>query len=260
MQRIAKPACIAAPVSLESITEGMNSTAQTGKTADVRRILLVDDDLQLCEMLAEYLETEGFELVTVHDGEAGVEAARDANVDVVVMDITMPVMDGFEALRRIRKASDVPVLMLTARGDEVDRIVGLEIGADDYLPKPFNPRELVARLRAILRRVSVTSSETSRVVQGDIRIEPGSQSLFRNGQPVLVTATEFLIAELLLRSAGTVVSKEELTEKALGRRLTVYDRSLDTHMANLRKKLGAAEDGSPLIKTVRGQGYIFVTR
>lgn len=173
-------------------------------------------------------------------------------------DITMPVMDGFEALRQIRKVSDVPVLMLTARGDEVDRIVGLEIGADDYLPKPFNPRELVARLRAILRRVQMTSRETGRIAQGPISIEPGSQSLFRNGEPVPVTATEFIIAELLLRSAGTVVSKEELTEKALGRRLTVYDRSLDTHMANLRKKLGAADDGSALIKTVRGQGYIFV--
>jgi DNA-binding response OmpR family regulator len=228
------------------------------KEPDARRILLVDDDLQLCRMLAEYLQGEGFDVVTVHDGKAGVGAANAANIDVVVMDITMPVMDGFEALRQIRKVSDVPVLMLTARGDEVDRIVGLEIGADDYLPKPFNPRELVARLRAILRRVQMTSRETGRIAQGPISIEPGSQSLFRNGEPVPVTATEFIIAELLLRSAGTVVSKEELTEKALGRRLTVYDRSLDTHMANLRKKLGAADDGSALIKTVRGQGYIFV--
>lgn len=233
---------------------------ETDKDPDARRVLLVDDDLQLCQMLAEYLQGEGFEVVTVHDGQAGVATANAENIDVVVMDITMPVMDGFEALRRIRKTSDVPVLMLTARGDEVDRIVGLEIGADDYLPKPFNPRELVARLRAILRRVKMSSRETGRVSQGQISLEPGSQSLFRNGEPVSVTATEFFIAELLLRSAGKVVSKDELTEKALGRRLSVYDRSLDTHMANLRRKLGTAEDGSPLIKTVRGQGYIFVTR
>ena len=225
-----------------------------------RRVLLVDDDLQLCQMLAEYLQAEGFDLVTAHDGEAGVEAASAGNVDVVVMDITMPVMDGFEALRQIRKVSDVPVLMLTARGDEVDRIVGLEIGADDYLPKPFNPRELTARLRAILRRVQRATAETGRIAQGDISIESGSRSLFRHGEPVPVTATEFIIAELLLRAAGEVVSKEELTEKALGRRLTAYDRSLDTHLANLRKKLGPADDGSPLIKTVRGQGYIFVAR
>ena len=233
---------------------------ETHKETGDTRVLLVDDDLQLCQMLAEYLKAEGYALATVHDGEAGVEAASAGNVDVVVMDITMPVMDGFEALRQIRKVSDVPVLMLTARGDEVDRIVGLEIGADDYLPKPFNPRELVARLRAILRRVRPFTTESGQLVQGDISIEPGSRSLFRHGEPVPVTATEFLIAELLLRSAGEVVSKEELTEKALGRRLTAYDRSLDTHLANLRKKLGPADDGSPRIKTVRGQGYIFVVR
>ena len=146
---------------------------ETDKDTDVRRVLLVDDDLQLCQMLAEYLQGEGFEVVTVHDGQAGVATANAENIDVVVMDITMPVMDGFEALRRIRKTSDVPVLMLTARGDEVDRIVGLEIGADDYLPKPFNPRELVARLRAILRRVKMSSRETGRVSQGQISLEPG---------------------------------------------------------------------------------------
>ena len=235
-------------------------TSDTVKNPDARRVLLVDDDLQLCQMLAEYLMGEGFEVAMVHDGQAGVDAANAGDVDVVVMDITMPVMDGFEALRQIRKASHVPVLMLTARGDEVDRIVGLEIGADDYLPKPFNPRELVARVRAILRRTQISSGQTRRLVQGQISLEPGSQSLFRNGEPVPVTATEFYIAELLLHSAGKVVSKEELMEKALGRRLSVYDRSLDTHMANLRKKLGTADDGLPLIKTVRGQGYIFVTR
>jgi len=260
LQRIAKPPCIATPVSLESVAGTKYMAPDTDKGSEARRVLLVDDDLQLCQMLAEYLQGEGFEVVTVHDGRAGVAAAGAENIDVVVMDITMPVMDGFEALRMIRKTSDIPVLMLTARGDEVDRIVGLEIGADDYLPKPFSSRELVARLRAILRRAKISSGETGRVAHGQISLEPGSQSIFRNGEPVPVTATEFFIAELLLRSAGKVVSKEELTEKALGRRLSAYDRSLDTHMANLRRKLGTADDGSPLIKTVRGQGYIFVTR
>lgn len=227
-----------------------------------RHVLLVDDDPQLCSMLAEYLRGDGFSVATVHDGQAGVTAVAEGEIDVVVMDITMPVMDGFEALRRIRATSDVPVVMLTARGDEVDRIVGLEIGADDYLPKPFNPRELAARLKAVLRRVhgpSGGSHEAGPVEQGDVRLEPGSRRLTRKGQPVPVTATEFIVAELLIRSAGKIVPKDELMEKALGRKLTPYDRSLDTHIANLRKKLGVADDGSALIKTIRGQGYIFVT-
>jgi two-component system response regulator CpxR len=260
LQRFAKLPCIETSIGLESLIGIECMATETNRQPDARRILLVDDDLALCQMLAEYLQGEGFEVITVHNGRAGVDAASDENIDAVVMDITMPVMDGFEALRQMRKNSDVPVLMLTARGDEIDRIVGLEIGADDYLPKPFNPRELVARLRAILRRTQILPADAPRLAQGQITLEPGSQSLFRNGEPVPVTATEFFIAELLLRSAGTVVSKEELTEKALGRRLSAYDRSLDTHMANLRKKLGAADDGSPLIKTVRGQGYLFVIR
>ena len=237
-------------------------TEEPNPGADSRRVLLVDDDPQLCEMLAEYLQREGFSVATVHDGQAGVDAVAAGEIDVVVMDITMPVMDGFEALRRIRTTSEVPVVRLTARGDEVDRIVGLEIGADDYLPKPFNPRELAARLRAVLRRVNVssaTNSDTDPFEQGNVRIEPGSRRLLKNGVPVSVTATEFVIAHLLMRSAGQVVTKEELMEKALGRRLTPYDRSLDTHIANLRRKLGTADDGSALIKTIRGQGYIFVT-
>jgi DNA-binding response OmpR family regulator len=230
--------------------------------ADSRRVLLVDDDPQLCSMLAEYLQREGFVVSTVHNGQAGVDAIAEGGIDVVVMDITMPVMDGFEALRRIRTISDVPVVMLTARGDEVDRIVGLEIGADDYLPKPFNPRELTARLRAVLRRASLSPTAVSgndALEHGSVRIEPGSRRLLKHGESVSVTATEFVIAELLLRSAGQIVTKDDLMEKALGRRLTPYDRSLDTHIANLRRKLGTADDGSSLIKTVRGQGYLFVT-
>jgi DNA-binding response OmpR family regulator len=227
-----------------------------------RTVLLVDDDLQLCDMLAEYLQRDGFFVTSVNDGKAGVDAVARGGFEVVVMDITMPVMDGFEALRRIRTTSEIPVVMLTARGDEVDRIVGLEIGADDYLPKPFNPRELTARLRAVLRRIhtsTATSDDAGPVEHGDVRIEPGSRRLWKKGVPVAVTATEYVIAELLVRSAGKVVTKDVLMEKGLGRRLTPYDRSLDTHIANLRRKLGTADDNSPMIKTVRGQGYIFVT-
>jgi DNA-binding response OmpR family regulator len=236
-------------------------TNLSDKDPESRRVLLVDDDPQLCEMLAEYLGREGFLVSTVHDGQAGVDAAAQGEVDVVVMDITMPIMDGFEALRQIRTQSEVPVVMLTARGDEVDRIVGLEIGADDYLPKPFNPRELAARLRAVLRRTNISttaSSDTDPIELGDVRIEPGARRLLKSGVPVSVTATEFVIAHLLMQSAGEIVTKDEMMEKALGRRLTPYDRSLDTHIANLRRKLGATDDGSSLIKTVRGQGYLFV--
>lgn len=214
-------------------------------------------------MLAEYLAGDGFAVTAVHDGQAGVDALREVDPDAVVMDITMPVLDGFEALRQIRAMSGVPVLMLTARGDELDRIVGLEIGADDYLPKPFNPRELTARLRAVLRRTRAAASRVSdaeaRFSVGDLSIEPGSQTLRCGGRRVPVTATEFTVIAILMRSAGQVVLKEALSERALGRRLTPFDRSLDTHISNLRRKLGPASDSAARIKTVRGRGYLLVT-
>jgi len=227
------------------------------------QVLLVDDDPSLCEMLCEYLSADGFEVNAVHDGQAGVDAVRAAQHDVVVMDITMPVLDGFGALRKIREFSTIPVLILTARGDELDRIVGLEIGADDYLPKPFNPRELSARLRAIMRRVRPVGGEVmpeAVLSEGDLCIQTGARSVQIDAGEVPVTSTEYSIIELLLRKVGQIVSKDELSEHALGRRLLPYDRSLDTHMANLRKKLGNLADGKPRIKTVRGQGYLLVRR
>lgn len=226
-------------------------------------VLLVDDDPSLCAMLSEYLSADGFEVNAVHDGQAGVEAVRESAHDVVVMDITMPVLDGFEALRKIRAFSNVPVLMLTARGDELDRIVGLEIGADDYLPKPFNPRELTARLRAIMRRARPDGGAdrgVERLAEGDLVIEPGSRMMWVADDEVAVTSTEFSIVELLLRNAGQLVTKDDLSEYALGRRLLPFDRSLDTHIANLRKKLDTPADGKPRIKTIRGKGYLLVKR
>jgi DNA-binding response OmpR family regulator len=223
------------------------------------RVLLVDDDEQLCEMLSEYLTADGFDVAAVHDGGSGVTEVSQGDYDVVVMDITMPVLDGFEALRRIRTTSAVPVLMLTARGEELDRIVGLEIGADDYLPKPFNPRELVARLRAILRRARLpTESAGGPIEIDDLTLEPGSRSLLKNGQPVDLTTTEYGIIDMLARSAGEIVRKEDLSREVLGRELTPYDRSLDTHVANLRKKLGPLGNDGVRIKTIRGRGYLFV--
>lgn len=226
------------------------------------RVLVVDDDVELCQMLGEYLAADGFSVDVVHDGEAGVAAARQGGAGIVVLDITMPRLDGFETLRQIRAFSAVPVLMLTARGDDVDRIVGLELGADDYLPKPFNPRELSARLRAILRRAGSDdrSKDTEgKIAVGELALDAGLRMIRRNGEILPLTSTEYAIAELLMREAGRIVSKDLLSEQALGRRLTPFDRSLDTHVSNLRRKLGAGADGQPLIKTVRGRGYLFVS-
>ena len=239
---------------LQPIT-GMNESS--GNT----RILLVDDDQELCRMLADYLAAEQIQVTAAHDGQTGVESVRSGTFDAVVMDITMPVLDGFEALRQIRSFSNLPVLMLTARGDETDRIVGLELGADDYLPKPFNPRELSARLKAVLRRVRQAADTTANSLRfSDLTLFHGSQTLEIAGNPVSLTATEYGILEMLVQSAGEVVRRETLSENVLGRRLTPFDRSLDTHVANLRKKLGPDADGQPRIKTVRGQGYLLATR
>jgi len=224
------------------------------------RILLVDDDVELCEMLAEYLGPEGFEVDLVHDGEDGARQAAAGHYDAVLLDVMLPRLNGFDALRRIRADSRVPVLMLTAKGDAVDRIVGLEMGADDYLPKPCDPRELVARLRAILRRTGSAGDgrqreETLRV--GDVELRASARIVLRGGRKLELTSTEYNILEVLLREAGRVVSKADLSEQALGRKLAHYDRSIDMHLSKLRRKLGAAADGRSLIETVRGMGYQF---
>lgn len=220
-------------------------------------LLIVDDDQELCTMLRTYLEAEGFAVATAHDGQQGLDALRAARYAAVVLDITMPVLDGFECLRQLRTFSTVPVLMLTARGDELDRIVGLEIGADDYLPKPFNPRELLARLRAVLRR-SRAATPSQRYEIGDLVLEPGAQLARVADKPLELTATEFGVLEQLVVAAGSLVTKAHLSEQVLGRRLQPFDRSIDTHIAHLRKKLGPGPGDLPRIKTVRGQGYLFV--
>lgn len=226
------------------------------------RILLVDDDLELCEMLAEYLVQEGFAVELAHDGERGAEKVEAEHYDVVVLDVMLPRMNGFETLRRIRRTTQVPVLMLTAKGDDVDRIVGLEMGADDYLPKPCNPRELVARLRAILRRASShpQAPVTDEVMQaGGVTIRPAARTADWCGEPLDLTSTEYNLLELLVREAGHVVSKADLSLKAMGRKLTRYDRSIDMHISKLRRKLGTNPDGRSPIQTVRGTGYQLIS-
>lgn len=227
------------------------------------RILIIDDDVELCELLRDYLAAEGFAVEAVHDGESGAERVKGHDYCLVVLDVMLPRISGFEVLRRIRSGSQVPVLMLTARGDEIDRIVGLEMGADDYLPKPFNPRELVARLRAIQRRVTVPPSEagtpTNLLEVGDVAVDPGARSVRCGDRDVEVTSVEFSILEVLLRTAGKVISREDLSLQALGRRLNYQDRSIDVHVSSLRKKLGPSDSGSERIKSVRGIGYIYAS-
>ncbi len=228
----------------------------------MNRILIVDDDVDLGELLAKYLQREGFEFDMVHNGTLGVERALSGDYALVVLDVMLPGLTGFDVLSQIRNKSNLPVLMLTARGDDVDRIVGLEMGADDYLPKPFNPRELIARVRAILRRTKSEADEISLAQPellsvGDIEIDKGTRVVKRGGAPVALTAVEFELLEILLRSAGLIVTREELVKSILGRPLSPFDRSLDTHVSNLRKKLGHTLDGIERIKTIRGVGYIY---
>ena len=218
-------------------------------------LLLVDDDAELTSLLGEFLRREGFTVEAVHEGNRGLEAALELGFDLVILDVMLPGMDGFEILRRLRQKSKVPVLMLTARGEDVDRIVGLELGADDYLAKPFNPRELVARIRAILRRFEPRSAAPgNRIEANGISLDPGTREVFANGKRIDLTTFEFDILEMLMRSAGRVLSRDALMENFYNRKATPFDRSIDMHISHLRKKL---EGGDDLIKTIRGVGYQF---
>ena len=222
-------------------------------------VLVVDDDVELCALVQEYLTAEGFSLKAVHDGEQGLQQALSNEYALVVLDVMLPGINGFEVLRRIRSVSKIPVLLLTARGEDVDRIVGLEIGADDYLPKPFNPRELVARIRAILRRTKrVTADVVPEMLSvGDVELDPATRSVQRAGQPVDLTSVEFNLLEVLLREAGRVVTRERLVNAVLSRKFMPFDRSIDMHVSKVRRKLGDSEEDGDHIKTIRGVGYMF---
>jgi two-component system OmpR family response regulator len=224
------------------------------------KLLLVDDDVDLTTMLKDYLEREGFSITAVNDGESAVREALHGDYALAVMDVMMPGMTGIEALSRIRMHSQMPVLMLTARGDDIDRIIGLELGADDYVPKPCMPRELVARIRAILRRArpeSLVSSHDPLQI-GALTLWPEKRHAALNGQTLDLTSTEFNLLEVLAQQAGQTVSKADLSTHGLGRPLTRYDRSIDVHMSSIRHKLGQLPDGHSCIQTVRGVGYQLV--
>jgi two-component system, OmpR family, response regulator CpxR len=228
----------------------------------MERILIIDDDFELCTLVSEYLAAEGFRVEAVHDGETGLQRATAGNYLLIVLDVMLPGMSGFDVLRRLRATSRIPVLLLTARGEDVDRIVGLEIGADDYLPKPFNPRELVARIRAILRRAaadpkSLGAPQPPEIIRvGDIELDPATRTVRHAGDPVELTSVEFNLLEVLLREAGRVVTREQLVSAVLSRKFSPFDRSIDMHVSKVRKKLGDTNGEEEHIKTVRGVGYI----
>jgi two-component system OmpR family response regulator len=221
-------------------------------------LLLVDDDIELTQMLGEYLEQESFTVTIVNHGEAAIQALNAHSFALIVLDVMMPGLSGIEVLSRIRLTSQIPVLMLTARGDDIDRIIGLELGADDYVPKPCLPRELVARIRAILRRVP---SETQAInlrsssQKGALSLQRSTRQASLNGQILDLTSTEFNLLDVLFQHAGQPVSKQDLSQYGLGRHLTRYDRSIDVHMSSIRHKLGQLTDGRSYIQTIRGMGY-----
>lgn len=224
------------------------------------KVLLIDDDIELVEMLKEYLEQDGFIVHAVHDGQQGLVAALTGQYDIAVLDVMMPKVDGVDTLRRLRRESRMPVLMLTAKGDDMDRILGLELGADDYVPKPCTPRELSARLRAILRRTQIepTGEKAAYLAVGMLEMWPEQRRVHWAGFPVELTSSEFNLLEILARNAGRTISKNELSEKALGRPLARFDRNIDVHMSSLRHKLGTSSDGRSCIQTVHRQGYLLI--
>jgi two-component system response regulator CpxR len=226
----------------------------------MQQILVIDDDIELCELVAEYLEPEGYQVEAVHDGVRGVERALSGEHVLAVLDYMLPGLNGFEVLRRVRAKSSLPIVMLTARGDDVNRIIGLQIGADDYLPKPFNPLELVARIGAVLRRSQAEPAQRQQaevVVVGDVEIDKRTRTVRRGGELIELTAVEFALLEKLLDEPGRIVTREFLVREILHRELSPFDRSIDTHVSNLRRKLGHLVRGVERIKTVRGVGYIY---
>ena len=218
-------------------------------------LLLVDDDLELCALMTEIFKRENLSVKAVHDGAAGLAAAREGNFDLVILDVMLPMLDGFEVLRQLRQDSELPVIMLTARTASADRVSGLDLGADDYVPKPFEPQELAARIRAILRRAGKQATGRGEVLEvPPVKIDTGQRKVWASSGEVELTTVEFDILEMLLRSAGRVVSRTELIEMLYGRQPTMFDRSIDVHICHLRKKL---ESPQILIRTIRGTGYQF---
>ncbi|CED70352.1 transcriptional regulator [Aliivibrio wodanis] len=224
------------------------------------KILLVDDDVELTSLLKDILSLEGYNVVEANNGLEGLAAVTD-DLDLILLDIMMPKMNGMDMLRKLRETNEIPVLMLTAKGEEIDRVIGLELGADDYLPKPFSDRELLARIRAILRRTQTKAKESNSsnsIKYQGIEIFIGKQEAYSHGELLDLTGTEFGLLSQFIQKPGEIISKEELSLEVLGKRLAPFDRAIDMHVSNLRKKLPPLSEGKPRIKTLRGRGYLFV--
>lgn len=244
--------------------EALASASDVPDTCLVRRILVIDDDREMADLLAQSLAAEGFDLTSAQSGEEGIELGRNKMPELILLDVNLPDVNGFEVLRRLRRESDVPVIMLTARGEEVDRIVGLEIGADDYLPKPFSVRELVARINAILRRAGrerlaapAVAESRRELKHGSVSIDLLSRTVRRDGRIVPLTTGEFELLRVLMESAGTPVPREDLSKKVFDREYSVFDRSIDNLVSALRRKLGATGEGLERIKSIRNIGYMY---
>jgi len=250
------------PAEISRSTPSPVREREERRNDDRKHVLIVDDDKELVSLLRRFLQNEGFAVHAEFNHRSGLEAAVGGDYDMIILDVMLPGGSGFELLKSLRARSRVPVVLLTARGEPVDRILGLEIGADDYIPKPFDPRELVARMRAVLRR-SVDSPPEGEggesLTMGDISLHLQTRTAHCRGEAVELTGAEFNMLELLMRRAGAVVTRDELAQAALGRSLTPYDRSVDVHVSRLRRKLGAAAGGEERIRPVRGVGYFFVT-
>jgi two-component system, OmpR family, response regulator CpxR len=238
------------------------NTSEKTAPSQVQRILVIDDDVELCQLLENYLAHDGFQTTAVHNGLEGLEQALSGEFALVILDLMLPGMGGTEVLSRIRLRSDLPVIMLSARGEDADRIQGLESGADDYVPKPFNPRELSARIHSVLRRISAAQNPLvappERVLIGDVELATGSRSVRQGSRTVDLTSVEFDLLETFFKTPGRVIPREELTRVVLGRELGPLDRSIDVHVSNLRRKLGPTADGWERIKAIRSVGYLYV--
>ncbi|KPZ51886.1 MULTISPECIES: response regulator transcription factor [Pseudoalteromonas] len=225
------------------------------------KLLMIDDDTGLCELLTEYLAAQGFEVQSVHDGEQGLKLAQANDYALILLDVMLPTLDGFEVLKQLRQTKLTPVIMLTAKGEDFDRIFGLELGADDYIPKPFNHRELLARVKAITRRIehinSLNVATPSKITINGITVNLAAREAIISDHPLTLTGTEYEVLVLLIKNAGEVVSKEQISEEVLGRRLASFDRSIDMHVSNIRKKIAEHIPGER-IKTMRGTGYVFI--
>lgn len=228
------------------------------------KLLIADDDVELCTILQRYFALDGMQLEAVHRGDVVLDALQSSDYDLLILDIMLPGMQGLDVLRELRRVGSMPVIVLSARGEETDRVLGLELGADDYLPKPCSPRELAARVRSILRRTAGSASSTddksakTSLKVGDLELNLAARQLVCASERIELTGTEFNILHELLKSPGEIIAKADLSQRALGRRLQAFDRSLDTHVSNLRKKLGPAKDGQARINAVRGAGYVYI--